>query len=148
MSKQKMFDIDLDFGEVGEELVETLISKEGQERLRVEVKRDTLVACRSGVTLECLSRGRPSGITRSEDDWWAFVLAGPYYHGEVIVMIETARLRRLIHSAAAQDFKRKQEGRDGIASNLVVPFSMLVAPEYSRPPLTAEQLLAETRNYQ
>lgn len=148
MRKPKMFDIDLEFGEVGEEMVETLISKKGQERLRVEVKRDTLVEIRSGVTLECLSRGGESGITRSEDDWWAFMLAGPYYHGEVVVMVETARLRRLIHSAAAQSFERKQEGRGGISSNIVVPLSMLVGAEYSRPPLSPEQLLAETRSYQ
>ena len=78
-------------GEAGERIV--------GESLKGEVKRCFAIS-RKGVSygkifVETENYGRPSGINSTKADWWYFLLDGSEYNGEIVVGIQTQRLRRL-----------------------------------------------------
>ena len=107
---------DLEFGEQGEGLVKSLISS--TDALTVEVKRDRKSSVTGNVALEISYKNNPSGIMKTEAKWWAFLLSGMSYDDEVIILIETNRLKRLV-----QKYKEKRgvvRGGDGKNSELVL----------------------------
>lgn len=83
------FRYDLKVGQVAEkQLAEMLQSK------TIEVKRD-LRASRTGkVFVEFFSRGKPSGISTTEADYWAFMISD-----KSMVLLPTEKLRALVEDA-------------------------------------------------
>jgi len=85
------FDINLAEGKQAESLIKELLS-DGT----AEAKRDFAASKTGNVAVEYMCGGKPSGISVTEADWWAYVLAGDYYNDEVIVFIKKERLERLL----------------------------------------------------
>lgn len=116
------FILDLREGTAAERLVKEILSG---ERGTVEVKREWYVSSSGNVAIEFKCRRRPSGIATSTATWWAFVLDGPKYGHEVVILIKRARLRDL-----AREFYKKgswKPGGDDSASRMVlIPVEELV----------------------
>lgn len=115
----KGWDIDLEFGLQGEKLVEELL----KTKSKVEVKTDRMADKTGNVAVEYTYKGLPSGIATTEADVWAFVL----YEGQVIIFIDTDRLKRL----ARKYFKleRNVKGGDDNQSMLIlIPIEELTKP--------------------
>jgi len=115
----KGWDIDLEFGLQGEKLVEELL----KTKSKVEVKTDRMADKTGNVAVEYAYKGLPSGIATTEADVWAFVL----YEGQVIIFIDTDRLKRL----ARKYFKleRNVKGGDDNQSMLIlIPIEELTKP--------------------
>lgn len=115
----KGWDIDLEFGLQGEKLVEELL----KTKSKVEVKTDRMADKTGNVAVEYAYKGLPSGIATTEADVWAFVL----YGGQVIIFIDTDRLKRL----ARKYFKleRNVKGGDDNQSMLIlIPIEELIKP--------------------
>lgn len=86
---EKGFDLDLAHGKIREEMLRKLLLNG-----KIEVKTDHRTYDTGNVFIEIESRGKPSGITVSESDWWAFVLEGNC-KSDVIIMVHSNRLKNL-----------------------------------------------------
>jgi hypothetical protein len=100
---EKRWDINQSEGEIAEGTVAKLLGDNG---LTVEVKRDFKASDTGNFAVEFMCGGKPSGISTSQSEWWAIVLDGEQYNGEVILFIKKKRLERLLFPA------RKVRGGD------------------------------------
>ncbi len=113
------FDIDLPFGEGGENLVAEILyayTHQVDGHLYVEVKRKRRVDDKFYIELEC-DKGRqgaykPSGLSITTADYWAFVVA----ETGVVVFAPVERVRRLIkdgwgYAAEERDGEYPTKGR-------------------------------------
>ncbi len=64
----------------------------------IEVKRDFAASTTGNFAVEFMCRNKPSGISTTKADWWAFVPSGDFYNDEIVVLIKTKRLERLLVS--------------------------------------------------
>lgn len=90
---EKRWDINRVEGEIAEGSLMQLLEDDGAT---VEVKRDFASARTGNIAVEGKCNDKDSGICATMAKWWAYVLDGAGYDGEVIVLIKTSRLRRLI----------------------------------------------------
>ena len=68
----KGFDIDLEFGKMGEEFVSNVL--EGNTKIEVKTERD--IWKRTGnVAIEIRCKGKPSGLSTTESDVWIHLLS-------------------------------------------------------------------------
>jgi hypothetical protein len=82
------FKYDLKVGQVGEKYLNKILSGK-----KIEVKTD-LQAHRTGnIFIEYYSRGKKSGISTTESDWYCFVLSN-----EKLVLIKTSELKAICRS--------------------------------------------------
>lgn len=113
----KRFDLNIVEGQVAEtELLKLLGDR------TVEVKRDFAVSKTGNVAIEHMCRDKPSGIVTTEAHWWAIALDGEKYNSEVVVLVKTHRLKKLIEGA------RITNGGDGFKSSMsLLPVQHLVS---------------------
>lgn len=90
---ESRWDVNLKEGQIAEETLAQLLNSNGT---KVEVKRDFQASTTGNVAVEFMCGGKPSGISVTQADWWAFALSGDYYNDEVIVLIKKKRLERLL----------------------------------------------------
>ena len=81
------FKYDLEIGKEGETIVHKILSGK-----KLEVKRDSWTGRTGNLAIEYESRGKPSGISTTEAEYWVFVLSKEY-EDKVIIIIETDRLK-------------------------------------------------------
>lgn len=86
-STKRTFDIDVVYGEVGENHVLSLLNGV----TKVEVKTDRIAHRTGNLAIEYASRGLPSGIATTEADYWAFVIGD----NKTVIFITTERLKEL-----------------------------------------------------
>lgn len=111
----KSFDLNLAQGQIAENELAQILA--GQ----IEVKTDSMVSRTGNVAIEHFCWNKPSGISTSESEWWAIVLSGEKYKGEVIVLIKRGRLLKLVKGT------RSVKGGDfGIAQMYLLPVERLV----------------------
>lgn len=121
-NREKRWDVDLPFGEVGEKMVEALLRA---TKVRVEVKRDEMVSETGNVAIEFECNGKPSGIAATESDWYGIQLAGEQYNDEVIIFIKTDRLKKKARKYFGTNVK--QGGDGGRAKMVCLPVIALIA---------------------
>ena len=66
------FDIDLKFGEVYEDGLKKLLSSKG--KIEVKTERDMWIET-GNIAIEVRCRGRSSGLSVTESDWWFHILS-------------------------------------------------------------------------
>lgn len=115
--KEKNFDIDLRYGNIGEELVLSLLNG-GQ---KIEVKTDRMAHKTGNIAIEFQCRGRLSGIATSEADYWAFVLND----NKFILFIKTDILRAIARLYYEKGFIKKG-GDDKASDMIVIPLKILI----------------------
>lgn len=95
MEHNSDFKYDLAFGVEGELSFVDLVNKS------VEVKRDRVAHKTGNVFIEYESRGRPSGISTSQSDFYA------YYISDVCILISTEKLKDICrkHLNTSKDIK-------------------------------------------
>lgn len=114
----KRFDLNLKEGQLRETELANIIGNSA-----IEVKTDFMVSKTGNMAIETFCNGNPSGITATEAEWWAFFLEGPHYNGEVICLLRTARLRKLIQGT------RSVLGGDGMRAEMsLLPVKQLLTP--------------------
>ena len=79
------FKYDLEVGQVGEKYLGNILQSK-----KIEVKTDLQAHKTGNIFIEYYSRGRPSGISTSEADFYAFILSN-----EKIVLIKTTELKTI-----------------------------------------------------
>jgi hypothetical protein len=118
------FDVNLAEGKVSEELVKELLNGDR----KVEVKRQYRVGETGRVLIEYAHQGgkKLTGISTTEADWYALVLDGEGYQGEVIVFLTTKRLKRVMNSFGQ---KNKFSGRKGYSNFKLISLNDLLATD-------------------
>jgi|TARA_R110000803_G_scaffold78851_1_gene144154 hypothetical protein len=107
---RKKFDIDLEYGQVREQMVADMLQDK-----KIEVKSERDVWQKTGnIAIEYQSYGKPSGIDATESDYW--------FHNLCIgdetfctLVFETKSLKRIIDNL---DYKRSVNGGDNYASKM------------------------------
>jgi len=79
------FSHDLEIGQIGEKALGNIL-----ENKKVEVKTDFIAQRTGNVFVEYESRGKPSGIAKSQADYWCFVLSN-----HQIVLITSEKLKEI-----------------------------------------------------
>ena len=106
------FDIDLSKAQIREKELRDILSK-----AKVEVKTDSIWKGSKNLAVEFRCRGKPSGISVSEAEYYAFILdANTYTEGIIIIPIE-----KLLYLAKKFYRLRKvKNGGDDNASEMVL----------------------------
>ena len=107
---RKKFDIDLEYGQVREQLVADMLQNK-----KIEVKSERDMWQRTGnIAIEYQSYGKPSGIDATESDYW--------FHNLCIgdetfctLVFDTKSLKKIINNL---DYKRSVSGGDNNASRM------------------------------
>jgi len=73
----KGFDLDLEFGKMGEEFVEKVL--EGNSKIEVKTERD-IWKTTGNIAIEVRCSGKPSGLSTTESNVWIHLLA---YNNEI-----------------------------------------------------------------
>lgn len=111
------FQHDLEVGQLAEKEIGELLSEK-----KIEIKKDLLAKKTGNVFVEYMSRGKPSGISRSEADYYCFVVEN------LIIFIPTDDLKSLI--APFKGTKRDVRGGDNNTSRgILLPLTTLI-PSY------------------
>lgn len=114
------FKYDLKRGQEAEEWFAGLLT--GGDR--IECKRDFKAHKTGNVYVEFESRGKPSGIRRTEAEHWAFVY-GPNELDLRVVVISAKRLKALAEAAIAED-RWKPGGDSNTSKGAIIPLEGLV----------------------
>lgn len=106
MNYNNDFRHDLAVGQLGEQALGTIL-----EHKKIEVKTDLQAKQTGNVFVEYRSRGKLSGISTSEADYWCFIVSN--YQ---LAMIATGKLKEL----ARQNWSRQVKGGDSNTSDGVL----------------------------
>lgn len=109
------FRYDLEVGKVAEKQLAMILQNK-----KIEVKRDFKASQTGQVFVEFFSRGKPSGIEKSEADYWAFMISE-----ESVVLLPTERLRALVEEAKANG-KVKAGGDSNTSQGALIKIERLV----------------------
>jgi len=116
------WDIDLKFGEAGENWILLL----GSDKSKIEVKTERDDWVRTGnIAIEFQFKGNPSGIAKTTADWWIHLLA---LGGEVkaAFVLPVPALRQFVFVNAINKQFRIVTGGDNKDSDLIlVPIEMI-----------------------
>ena len=119
MGYNPKFDLDLQFGQQGENWLRWL----GTDQAKVEVKteRDTWASTGNAV-FEYAYRGQPSGVAKTEADWWVHVLslAGEVRACYVFNVIYLKENLRMVYRNPAQYGCVLTKGGDGNMSDVIL----------------------------
>lgn len=83
------FRYDLKVGQMAEGWLADLLQSQ-----KIEIKRDFKASRTGKVFVEFFSRGKPSGIDKTEADFWAFII-----DGETVIILPTDKLKALVEEA-------------------------------------------------
>tara|TARA_R100000781_G_C4068898_1_gene123777 strand:- start:572 stop:973 length:402 start_codon:yes stop_codon:yes gene_type:complete len=109
------FDIDLKFGEEFEYSLAKILSVG-----KVEVKTERNKWKKTGnIAIELMSRGKLSGLTVTEAEWWAHILT---YRGKIesVILIPVNKLKKLVKRLVDEGKARIVMGGDDDTSELVL----------------------------
>jgi hypothetical protein len=115
---QKNFDIDVEYGRQGENYLLDIL-----ETKRIEVKTDRIAHITGNVAVEYRYRGRPSGISTTEADYWAFLL----YDMTTIIMVPTDKLKAIAREKYKQD-QITLGGDENASEMILIPINELTKP--------------------
>ena len=111
------FDLDLEKEIITEsELYKFLTNESGTT---VEVKHDYGCSETGRLAIEFKCRGKLSGISTTEAEWYAFILGGDLYKDEVVVLIKTDRLKKIVRKIFNK-YKKKIKGGDDNLSEMIL----------------------------
>lgn len=123
------FDLDLQLGQVGEELVRSLAL--AREAGTIESKRDQRAWQTGNVFVEFAKwdghQYVPSGITITEAAWWSFAIDNSAGDIEVVVLTSVERLRE-IYRDHRNRYGTVKGGDGGLSVGVLVPLISLVNP--------------------
>ena len=89
MEFNRDFKYDLKVGQMAESWLADVL-----QNRTIEIKRDFKASRTGRVFVEFFSRGKASGIDKTEAEFWAFII-----DGETVIILPTGRLKALVQEA-------------------------------------------------
>ena len=118
------FRYDLHLGKSYESEIMKILTSEND--IKIEVKRDGFVSTTQNLAIEYKCRGKFSGLSTSEADWYAFFLGGDEYKDEVIVLIKTDRLKKIVKKVYTKNKKKIMGGDDNLSEMILIDVYQLL----------------------
>ena len=115
---ENKFDIDFKDGLIAEKQLMHLIGA-----CKIEVKNDFFVDRTGNIAIEYECRGKPSGISVTESDWYAIFLGNT--NAEVCVFIKVSALKELAKTFYVKN-GAKNGGDDNAAKFILVPWAEII----------------------
>ena len=113
------FKYDLKIGQVGEKMLGQILNSS-----KIEVKRDSWI-CKSGnIAIEYESRGKPSGISTTQADWWCFIVSGKL-NDKIMLLIETEKLKEIARKYYSNNWV-KSMGDNNTSKAVLIPFKEII----------------------
>ncbi len=109
------FKYDLQIGQIAEKLLYDILTNK-----KIEVKKDLQYNKTGNIYIEYYSRGKQSGISTTESDWYAFVL-----EDEKIFFIETKKLKTLCRKFINTKYDIKG-GDNNTSKGICIPINKLL----------------------
>ena len=112
----KGFDLDLEFGKMGEEFVEEVF--EGNSKVEVKTERD-IWKTTGNIAIEIRCSGKPSGLSTTESTAWIHLLA---YNGQIEggFIFKVDQLKAKIKNLQKEGNLKMVMGGDNNASQMVL----------------------------
>jgi len=112
----KGFDLDLEFGKMGEEFVEEVF--EGNSKIEVKTERDIWKST-GNIAIEIRCSGKPSGLSTTESTVWIHLLA---YNGQIEggFIFKVDQLKDKIKNLQKEGNLKMVMGGDNNASQMVL----------------------------
>ena len=112
----KGFDLDLEFGKLGEEFVRDM--QIGNKKIEVKTERD-IWKTTGNIAIEIRYKGQPSGISSTESDVWIHLLS---YNGKIEggLIFSVPKLKERIKSLLNSKIARFVMGGDDDMSQIVL----------------------------
>ena len=126
MTYNPKFDLDLAFGQAGEQWL-TMLGAPGGVKIEVKTERDMWFIT-GNVIFEYRCRGKRSGIAATQADFWVHLLS---LDGKIVGMFGWSVvslkffLKRCYDNPSAYKSRLAQGGDDGQSSFIIVPISQL-----------------------
>lgn len=111
------FKHDLEVGQLAENALADII-----ENKTIEVKNDLKAIKTGNLFIEFMSRGKKSGIDRTEADVWCFCI------GNIFILIETKKLRKLVDPLKGTSAERLG-GDNDTSLGVLLPIIDLIIPK-------------------
>ena len=112
----KKFDLDLKFGEKGEEFVRDVL--QGNGKIEVKTERDKWKKT-GNVAIELMNQGTLSGLTVTKAEWWAHILSFNN-NIESVILIPVDKLKRRVKQLVEDGRGKIVMGGDDNASELAL----------------------------
>ena len=112
----KEFDLDLEFGRMGEQFVEDM--QVGNRKIEVKTERDIWKTTKN-IAIEIRYKGKPSGLSTTESSVWIHLLS---YDGEIEggFIFSVPKLKEMIKSLLKDKIGRLVMGGDDNMSQLAL----------------------------
>tara|TARA_R100000458_G_C8253013_1_gene229586 strand:- start:923 stop:1312 length:390 start_codon:yes stop_codon:yes gene_type:complete len=110
------FDLDLEFGEIYEKGLQKLFSSKG--KIEVKTERDKWLDT-GNIAIEIRCRGKKSGISVTESDWWFHILT---VNGDVkgMLCLPVSELKNICKALLMQGKAKKVMGGDDDKSEMLL----------------------------
>jgi hypothetical protein len=115
MEHNSDFKYDLELGIVGEKYLADAL-----QNRKIEVKTDFKASETGNVYIEYKSRGKPSGVSTSESEWYAFVLSN-----DNIILVKTKKLKALV-KARFKKYRGVKGGDSNTSWGVLLPITELL----------------------
>jgi hypothetical protein len=113
------FKYDLKVGQIGEQLLNDIFTLK-----TIEVKRDSWIYKSGNIAIEYESRNKPSGIAKSEADYWAIIFSGDY-KDEIILIIKENRLKDICRTYYKKG-NIKSMGDNNTSKAILIPITEIL----------------------
>ena len=107
---------DLEVGQLAEKALADIL-----ENKTIEVKNDLKAMKTGNLFIEFMSRGKKSGIDKTEADIWCFCI------GDVFILLETAKLKELVEPLKGTAAERLG-GDNNTSVGVLLPLIDLLSP--------------------
>lgn len=107
---------DLEVGQLAEKALADIL-----ENKTIEVKNDLKAMKTGNLFIEFMSRGKKSGIDKTEADYWCFCI------GDVFILLETTKLKELVEPLKGTAAERLG-GDNNTSVGVLLPLIDLLSP--------------------
>jgi len=116
MKYSSSFYYDLDFAEKAEDWVQGIFTG----GYKVEVKCDRMAHQTHNIYIEVFSRGKPSGISTTQADYWIFIIYGT----AVSIILPTSKIKQLCKELFYGSYV--YAGDDNTSKGILIPLNLLL----------------------
>ena len=120
MKYSSSFTHDLEFGESAEDWVHQLFT--GAKGFKIEVKLDSISHITGNVFIEYISRGKPSGISTTDADYWIYKIA----ELNSAIILDVSNLKDKLRFYHRNNMYIKRGGDNDTSIGFLIPISELL----------------------
>ena len=118
MNYNNNFKYDLQIGQIAEKKLADIFANK-----KIEVKYDKIAAKSGNIAIEFESRNQPSGISKTEADYYCYIIANTKCQ-DIYILIEVSRLKELCRKYYLEN-QIKNIGDNNTSKAVLIPLSDL-----------------------